>query len=209
MLTMAAKKAYSVPVEAKSLTSFDRLKYRSAQALNRSVFFYAQKPSYGGLCGGSTERRFSGTVLSILHNLPPSCLTATVAVLRIYQRTSPCLIFISYTVYVAYLLACLSIPLSVKLGLKESWWWIMNNVYSFATGKCLHDEDHQEFIKSLWLKFGLQKEIRTRRKHAVKRGPWAYPDNPFRKWHKQGDKACTRYPYYQINARYPDCEGAC
>ena len=129
MLTTSTKKAYSMSVKAKSLTRVSILKYKSAQALYRSVFFYAQKPSYGGLCIGSTGHRFSCTVMLTLHSLPPSYLALTVVVLRIYKRTPPCLLLF-YIFYSEYAFHCLYANLT-KLNaacqlLKKSWGWIMD-----------------------------------------------------------------------------------
>ena len=70
---MTNQKAYSERAEAKSLASSDRLNSTSAQALNRSAFFTPIVS--GGLCGGSSERRLSYSVLSALHNPPPNYLT--------------------------------------------------------------------------------------------------------------------------------------
>ena len=70
---------------------------------------------------------------------------------------------------------------------------------TFDSGLSLYDEQH--------LKYGLQKHVFTRRVHLIKRGPWAsFPDHGPRKWIQPSDHVLTRYPDYQINARYPDCE---
>ena len=110
MLTMTTNKAYCEPATAKSVVGSSRLdKYQSAQAPNRSVFFYAQKPVYGGLCGGSTERCFSD--YSPASSTQPATLlpSSTGGSSLNNQRTSPCHRFTSYTFYSALQSATLSI----------------------------------------------------------------------------------------------------
>ena len=203
MLTTTDQKAYAISVEAKSLTRISILN-RSACALTRSAFF--SPIVYGGLYRGTSVRR---SLVGYANSVQSAALLFSIngGSSLTNQRTPPCLIYISYIFYAAYPLACLSILLTAWSILRKSWGWIMNNVYSLATGKPLQDQSRQDFIESIRLKFGLQKEIRTRRKHAVKRGPWSDPHNPFRKWHKRSDHVLARYPDYQINARY-DYEGA-
>jgi len=81
-LTTPKQKAYSARVKAKSLAGSNKPEYWSAKALTEVSFFCTKKPSYGGLCGGSSERRFSGYGLVGSAQSAPSCPTTMVAVLK-------------------------------------------------------------------------------------------------------------------------------
>jgi len=85
-----------------------------------------------------------------------------------------------------------------------------NNLYSFKTGRKVGQEpEYFEAFEKQHLKFGLQKEVSTRRIQKVKRGPWSGPSHPFRNWTKQGEYKFIRFPDYKIPSRFISLDDPC